>query len=84
MTTAVQMTKEVREYLDRKEARPFCESHPFVIEVDDGLPPLRFASLRCAARTAVERKTGVWDESQGKGYDAADCIKISAGGWPYA
>jgi hypothetical protein len=71
--------REVREWINRQEARPFGETHPIRIDMPDGGPPLRFASLKCAARTAVDRNLSVWDEDHAVGYSAADCYRIANG-----
>ena len=78
---AVEMTKEVREWINRQEARPFAEVHHIIVDLPDGGVPLRFASLRCAARTAAHLRIGMYDEESGVAYSHADAVRISEVGW---
>lgn len=57
--------------------------HPFVVllheEFEPGkeLEPLRFHSLRCAAKTANFYGVGVRDEWSGKEYSVFECRRIA-------
>lgn len=53
----------------------FITSHPFRIDLADGCH-IRFRDLVGAARTAMDRRTGLWDEEKQRGYSAADCRMI--------
>ena len=55
----------------------FAAKHPYRIDLADG-GQVRFATLGCAAQTAVALNLPVWDELAQNQYSARDCYRISA------
>ena len=54
----------------------FFRSHPFRVPIDDS-ESVRFASLPCAARSAMNYKTSVVDEKNFQMYSLLEAMRIS-------